>query len=358
VVRANICADLSARLRPNFHTDPRRDFRPCLDPRPCASANRASTARARRIGGGPAVMAALAIALAPGSAAAQGGVQGVPAGADATAPSGAELDVPAVVFVTGSTDGLGREVALRLAAMGSHVIVHGRNMERGNWVVAEIEREGTGSARFYQADFASLDETRALAEAILADYDRLDALVNNAGIGSSAPERQLTQDGQEMRFQVNYLSHFLLTEMLLPLLLDSSPARVVHVASSAQNAIDFNDLTLEQGYTGGRAYGQSKLAQILHTFDLAEEWEEMGLTVNALHPATFMDTNMVRSAGRTPLSTVQEGADALMNLIVTPEIGSGQYFNQMRPTEANAQAYDRDARARLRALSLELTSLD
>jgi len=299
---------------------------------------------------GPVVAAfalASVLAVAPGPAAAQGGATG-----------GADLDVPAVVLVTGSTDGLGREVAQRLASMGSHVIVHGRNAERGAEVVAEIEREGIGSARFYRADLASLGETRALAEAILADYDRLDALVNNAGIGSSAPERQLTPDGHEMRFQVNYLAHFLLTEMLLPLLLDSSPSRVVHVASSAQNALDFDDLAMERGYTGGRAYGQSKLAQILHTFDLAEEWEEMGLMVNALHPATFMDTNMVRSAGRTPLSTVQEGADALMNLIVTPEIGSGQYFSQMHPTEADAQAYDRDARARLRALSLELTGLE
>jgi len=290
---------------------------------------------------------ALVLALAAGPASAQGSVQGLPA-----------QIVPAVVLVTGSTDGLGREVALRLASMGSHVIVHGRHVERGAEVVTEIEREGIGSARFYRADLASLEETRALAQAILADYDRLDALVNNAGIGSNAPERQLTGDGHEMRFQVNYLGHFLLTEMLLPLLLDSSPARIVHVASSAQNAIDFDDVALERGYTGARAYGQSKLAQILHAFDLAEEWEEMGLTVNALHPATFMDTNMVLSAGRTPLSTVQEGADALMNLIVTPEIGSGQYFNQMRPTEANAQAYDRDARARLRALSRKLTGLD
>ena len=367
MVRADLRADLSNRPCP----DPRRDGRSALRrdlrvdagprsvPCPCASGLRASvSATPRRIGGSLTVIAALVIAVVPGPAVAQGGVQGVPAGAGAAASGGAEFVVPAVVLVTGSTDGLGREVALRLAAMGSHVIVHGRNVERGAEVVAEIEREGTGSGRFYRADFASLAETRALAEAILTDYDRLDALVNNAGIGSSAPERQLTGDGQEMRFQVNYLSHFLLTEMLLPLLLDSSPARIVHVASSAQNALDFDDITLELGYAGGRAYGQSKLAQILHTFDLAEEWEEMGLTVNALHPATFMDTNMVLSAGRTPLSTVEEGADALMNLIVTPDIGSGQYFNQMRPTEANAQAYDRDARVRLRALSLELTGLN
>ena len=182
--------------------------------------------------------------------------------------------------------------------------------------------------------------------------------MNNAGIGSSAPERQLSQDGHELRFQVNYLSGYLLTRMLLPLLVDSAPARIVNVASAAQDAIDFDDVMLERGYTGGRAYGQSKLAQILFTFDLAEELDEAGVIVNALHPATYMDTQMVRAAGRTPLSTVEEGADAVMNLITTPGLISGQYFNQMRAMEANAQAYDRDARAQLRALSAELTGLD
>lgn len=263
-----------------------------------------------------------------------------------------------VVLVTGSTDGLGREVALRLGAMGAHVIVHGRNAERGAEVVAEIERGGQGSARFFQADFASLEQVRGLASEILEDYDRLDLLVNNAGIGSSSPERELSQDGHELRFQVNYLSGFLLTRMLLPLLLESAPARIVNVASAAQNPLDFDDVMMERGYTGARAYGQSKLAQIHFTFDLAEELDGRGVIVNALHPATYMDTQMVRASGRTPLSTVDEGADAVWNLITAPALQSGQYFNQLRPAQANAQAYDRDARMQLRTLSMELAGLN
>jgi NAD(P)-dependent dehydrogenase (short-subunit alcohol dehydrogenase family) len=182
--------------------------------------------------------------------------------------------------------------------------------------------------------------------------------VNNAGIGSSSPERELSQDGHELRFQVNYLSGFLLTRMLLPLLVESAPARIVNVASAAQNPLDFDDVMMEQGYTGARAYGQSKLAQIHFTFDLAEELDGRGVIVNALHPATYMDTQMVRASGRTPLSTVDEGADAVWNLITAPALQSGQYFNQLRPAQANAQAYDRDARMQLRTLSMELAGLN
>jgi NAD(P)-dependent dehydrogenase (short-subunit alcohol dehydrogenase family) len=165
-------------------------------------------------------------------------------------------------------------------------------------------------------------------------------------------------DGHELRFQVNYLAGFFLTRMLLPRLLDSAPARIVNVASAAQNPIDFENVMLESGYTGARAYGQSKLAQVFFTFDLAEELEGLGIVVNTLHPATYMDTQMVRASGRTPLSTVDEGADAVMTLITTPGLQSGQYFNGQRPAEANDQAYDRDARTQLRALSMELVGLD
>lgn len=279
------------------------------------------------------------------------------AGADPAALGVLDSMQGRIVLVTGSTSGLGRELALRLGAAGAHVIVHGRNEERGNEVVAAIEAEGKGSARFYRADFASLDEVRGLADAIMRDYDRLDLLINNAGIGSSSPERQLSADGYELRFQVNYLSGFLLTRRLLPMLTESAPSRIINVSSAAQNPIDFDDVMLENGYSGGRAYGQSKLAQILFTLDLAEELEDTGVIVEALHPATYMDTQMVRAAGREPLTTVDEGADAVMHLVEAPDIESGQYFFGQNPARANAQAYDRDARARLRELSLDLTGL-
>jgi NAD(P)-dependent dehydrogenase (short-subunit alcohol dehydrogenase family) len=264
-----------------------------------------------------------------------------------------------VALITGSTDGLGRELALRLGDAGMHIIVHGRNAERGAEVVREIEDRG-GSARFIRADLASLAEVRALAETVLAEYHRLDLLVNNAGIGrgNDGATREVSRDGHELRFAVNYLSHYLLTYTLLPLIRESAPARIVSVTSTAQNPIDFDDVMLERAeYAGTRAYGQSKLAQILFTLDLAEELAGTGVTVNAVHPAVFMATSMVLNRGGTPLTTIDEGADAVMHVITSPDAGTGQYFNQTRAMPANAQAYDRDARARLRRLSRELTGV-
>ena len=276
----------------------------------------------------------------------------------AWAQGGAPPQIPRdrpVVLVTGSTDGLGREVAKRVAATGAHVIVHGRNRERGLEVVREIEAAGVGSAAFHAADLASLAEVRAFAATIQREYPRLDVLVNNAGIWLTEGDRRLSADGHEMHFAVNYLAGYLLTRELLPLLQKSAPARIVNVASAAQNPIDFDDVMLRSGYSGGRGYGQSKLAQILFTMDLAEELRGKGVTVNALHPATLMATSMVREAGVPARSTVDEGATAVMSLITSPDVGSGQYFNGLRPARANAQAYDAEARARLDRLARELT---
>jgi NAD(P)-dependent dehydrogenase (short-subunit alcohol dehydrogenase family) len=259
-----------------------------------------------------------------------------------------------VVLVTGSTGGLGREVARRLAADGDHVIVHGRDLQRGSELVAEIQEEGRGSARFYAADFASFTEVRALARAIRRDYDRLTVLVNNAGIWLEGP-RRLSEDGCELHFQVNYLAGFLLTRELLPLLRESTPAGIVNVSSLAQRPIDFDNVMLEEGYSDGRAYAQSKLAQVMFTLDLAAELEGSGVTVNALHPATMMDTDMVLERGAPTRSSVQDGAEAVVHLVNGADLGTGGYFNQTTPARANDQAYDEAARARLRALSERLT---
>ena len=264
-----------------------------------------------------------------------------------------------VILVTGSTGGLGREVARRLASRGAHVIVHGRNRERGMQLVHEIEREGKGggSARFYRADFASFDQVRAFGDAILRDYDRLDVLVNNAGFGSAPNERMVSEDGHEYRFQVNYLAPFLLTHMLMPLLLNSAPSRIVNVSSLAQRPIDFDDVMIENNFSGGRAYAQSKLAQVMFTFDLAEQLEGTGVMVNSLHPATYMPTAMVARSGVEPRATLDEGAVAVMQLIVSTEIEGGQFFRGLQPARANGQAYDLEARAKLRKLSEELTGV-
>src|SRR5471030_551628 len=163
----------------------------------------------------------------------------------------------------------------------------------------------------------------------------------------------------ELRFAVNYLSGFLLARLLLPLLKASAPSRIVNVASLGQHPLDFDDVMLTKGYTGTRAYAQSKLAQIMFTIDLAQELDGSGVTVNALHPATYMNTTMVREGGITPISTVEQGGEAILHLAVGDDMAgkSGMFFNGMQPSKANAQAYDGTARQRLRTLSLQLAGL-
>jgi NAD(P)-dependent dehydrogenase (short-subunit alcohol dehydrogenase family) len=262
------------------------------------------------------------------------------------------------ILITGSTDGVGRAVAERLAADGARVIVHGRDRARGEAVVERIAKQG-GEARFLRADLSSLAEVRALAEAVRGECDGLDCLVNNAGIGTSGDRRELSADGLELRFAVNYLAGFLLTRLMMPLLETRAPSRIVNVSSLGQQPIDFSDVMLTRGYSGVRAYCQSKLAQILFTIDLAEELRDRDVTVNCLHPATYMDTTMVRLSGNRPISTVEEGGDAILQLIRSPALEgrSGLHFNGLRESRANAQAYDAEARKRLRALSFELVGL-
>jgi NAD(P)-dependent dehydrogenase (short-subunit alcohol dehydrogenase family) len=264
------------------------------------------------------------------------------------------------VLVTGSTDGVGRMVARRLGEAGARVLVHGRDRDRGERVVANIAAAG-GTAEFLAADLASLTEVRRLADAVRQNTDRLDVLINNAGVGTGGARasRQTSADGHELRFAVNYLAGFLLTHLLLPLIRDSAPARIVNVASAGQQEVDFRDIMLTRGYSGTRAYCQSKLAQIMFTIDLADELAGTGVTVNALHPATYMDTTMVRRAGVTPWSSVEEGADAILNLATSPALvgRSGRYFNGQREARAEAQAYDAAARRHLKAISLELATL-
>src|SRR5271166_164072 len=182
---------------------------------------------------------------------------------------------------------------------------------------------------------------------------------NNAGIGTSGAKRELSADGYELRFAVNYLAGFLLTRLLLDLLERHAPARIVNVSSAGQQPIDFSDVMLTHGYSGGRAYCQSKLAQVLFTIDLAEELKGRDITVNCLHPATYMDTTMVRLAGARPISTVEEGGRAILQLVESPALAgrTGLYFNGLRESRADAQAYDAQARKQLRALSFKLVGL-
>jgi NAD(P)-dependent dehydrogenase (short-subunit alcohol dehydrogenase family) len=258
----------------------------------------------------------------------------------------------ATILVTGATDGLGRRVAKELAARGTTVLLHGRSPDRLERSFEEL-RSQTGSEKVnsYLADLSSLAAVRNLAERILSTHDRLDVLVNNAGI--IARERKESKDGYELTFAVNYLSHFLLTRLLLPLLKDSVPARIVNVASAGQSPLDFSNLMLGQGYDAMKAYSQSKLAQVMFTFDLAEQMRDTGVTVNALHPASLMATKMVQSTFGYTMSTVEEGAQAVMRLAVSPEVEgvTDRYFDGTREARANRQAYDSRVRNKLWVLS-------
>jgi NAD(P)-dependent dehydrogenase (short-subunit alcohol dehydrogenase family) len=267
------------------------------------------------------------------------------------------------ILITGATDGLGRGLAESVAGAGARVLVHGRDEERGIATVSQIrDRAGNAEVHWLRADLASLDEVRGLADQVLAECDELHGLVNNAGIGTTLPgdgRRLESSDGYELRFAVNYLAGYLLTRLLLPLLIRSSPARIVSVSSAGQAPIDFDDVMLERRYSGVQAYCQSKLAQVMLTFDLAEELDPEAVTANCLHPGTYMPTKMVRAAGVTPVTALEDGVRATGRLVLEPGLDgvTGRYFNGVREAEPDQQARDPRARRRLRELSDRLCGL-
>jgi NAD(P)-dependent dehydrogenase (short-subunit alcohol dehydrogenase family) len=267
-------------------------------------------------------------------------------------------------LVTGSTDGLGKEVASYFAGQQATVLLHGRNREKGEAVRLELqEKTGNRTLRYYNADFASLSDVRKMSEAILANHQRLDVLINNAGIGvrSLEAQRELSAEGYELRFAVNYLSHVLLTHLLLPLIRKSAPSRIINVASSGQSSIDFENVMLEDNYDDWQAYQQSKLAQVMFTFDLSRELKGSDVTVNCLHPATLMNTKMVYDSPffDIPASTVEEGAKAVEYLAISPDLEgvTGKYFDGKKIAEPNPQAHNKTARKQLLELSMKLIGL-
>ena len=267
------------------------------------------------------------------------------------------------ILITGATDGLGRGLAGELATAGATLLVHGRDQKRGRETIAELQAAtGNRNLHWLRADLGSLYEVHGLTDQLIAEYDRLDVLVNNAGIGTTLPgdgRRVESHDGYELRFAVNYLAGYLLTRRLLPLLERSAPARIVNVSSAGQAPIDFDDVMLDRHYEGVQAYCQSKLAQVMLTFDLAEELEGRGVTANCLHPGTYMPTKMVHAAGVTPITALEDGVKATLRLVCDPGLDgvTGRYFNGLREAEPHPQARDPEARRRLRALSDQLSEL-
>jgi len=266
-----------------------------------------------------------------------------------------------VLFITGATDGIGRIAATELASRlpEATILIHGRNQAKLGKTVSEIQKlSGNSNIESFLADFSSLDEVRLLSKEILSKHDSIDVLINNAGAGFAAP--RFGKDGMETRLTVNYLAPFLLTHLMVPALIKAAPSRIVNVASAGQSPINFDDTMLEKKFDGVTAYTQSKLALVMFTFDLAEQLKQEHILVNCLHPGTYLDTNMVREAGIDPQGTAESGADTLVYFATSSDLEniSGKYFNIKKEARAIAQAYDADARKKLREIGLKLTGLD
>lgn len=257
------------------------------------------------------------------------------------------------VFLTGATGGIGRATAAALAERGAVLLLHGRDERRLHELVSELSSTGARIQPLV-ADLSSLSETVRLAREAAKAAPDLDVLINNAGVGfgRDSTRRERSRDGFELRFAVNYLAAFVLSEELLA---RGLPRRVlVNVASAGQETLDFSDLMTDRGYGGVRAYCRSKLAMIMMSFDSAAL--HPGLQVQALHPGTYLDSGMVREAGIRPMGPVSRGAESIVAVLEEALRGgeSGRYFDQSTPARALAQAYDRTARARLREASLAL----
>jgi NAD(P)-dependent dehydrogenase (short-subunit alcohol dehydrogenase family) len=262
------------------------------------------------------------------------------------------------ILITGSTDGIGKLAALSLANQRAHVLIHGRNNGKVERIVKELSGiTDNKSIEGFTADISSLNLVRRFAKEVLEKHEAIDVLINNAGVGFADP--RYSEDGYELRFAVNYLAPFLLSHLLLPALQKAAPSRIVNVSSAGQSAVNFTDIMLEKSFNSVTAYNQSKLALIMFTIDLAEQLKNEKITVNSLHPGTYLDTNMVRDAGISPLGKPETGANAVVFLATAPQMKNvtGKYFNVRKEARPLEQAYDANARKKLKELSLRLTGL-
>jgi len=275
------------------------------------------------------------------------------------------------VLVTGATDGIGKETARRLAERGARVFIAGRNAEKGAAAVRDIATNtGTDQAEFLQADLSVQADVRGLAKAVKQRTNRLDVLVNNAGVIMF--RREETRDGIEMTFGLNHLNYFLLTHELLDLLKASAPARIVSVASIAHRRaiLDFDDLQLSRGFGAWKAYSRSKLANIMFTYALARRLEGTAVTANCLHPG-FVSSHFGQNGGflaRTGMAlamrfgnaiSVAQGAQTSVYLASAPEVSSqsGLYFDEGKAVKPNHASYDRHAQEKLWDISATMVGL-
>ena len=277
-------------------------------------------------------------------------------------------------LVTGGTKGIGWNSALQLASQGGQVVITCRDPARGEQAIHDIqekiETNGThhGSVSMIQADFRSLNSVRKLAQQFKQRYGRLNVLVNNAGVLRT--RRHITLDGYEETFQVNHLAHFLLTNLLLDLLKTSAPSRIVNISSDAHNGarIHFDDLMGEKNYGGLRAYGQSKLANVLFTYELARRLKGTGVTAEALHPGAVSSHLGEGEPGLFPkvfgalklfFASSSHAAQSVTYLSTCPELEgvSGKYYVKTHETRSSKCSYDEATAHRLWQVSEELTGL-
>lgn len=262
-----------------------------------------------------------------------------------------------IILITGSTDGIGKQAAIQLARQGATVLLHGRNERKGKQIAQEIkDKTGNQKIDFFQADLASLQQVRQLAEAIKNRYDKLHVLINNAGVFETTLRK--SADGFEMTFAVNHLAPFLLTCLLIDLLHRSAPARIVNVSSMAHSReLDFQNLQGEKHYSGYTAYAYSKLANILFTFKLARLLDKNKITANCLHPGVI-NTKLLHAGWGLGGASTEQGARILTYLASSPEVAgvTGKYFYEMQgPTNPAAIAYDEEVQDRLWQLSEQWT---
>ncbi|MGS0683904.1 SDR family oxidoreductase [Nakamurella sp. GG22] len=272
-----------------------------------------------------------------------------------------------IVVVTGATGGIGRATAMGLAGLGARIAITGRNAGRAEAAASEI-RAGHADADVdvFVADMSSLREVRRLATELAGRYARIDVLVNN--VGGYWNHRQVTVDGLERTFALNHLAPFLLTNLLLERLTAGAPARVVTVSSNAQalGRIDFDDLQAERSYSGARAYNQSKLANLLFSYELARRLAGRGVTANALHPGVVRTgfgsedpgwlQKLIMPVGRLLLKSPEQGAETSIYLASSPEVEgvTGRFFVNSKRKKSAPQSYDRDDALRLWEVSTEL----
>ena len=263
-----------------------------------------------------------------------------------------------IVLVTGSTDGIGKQTALELAKKNAYVLIHGRNPGRCHKTIDEIKAiSGNNKLKPFVADFSSLNQVRKLARQINRQFQHLDVLINNAGVSEKSYKE--SGDGLEMTFAVNHLAPFLLTLLLLDMIKQSPRGRIINVSSIAHYripGIDFDDLDLKNNYNGYKAYCQSKLCNILFTYELAEQLKETTVTVNCLHPGVI-DTKLLRSNLGIGGASLDEGAKTSVYLASAPalETVTGKFFSDCQESESSNYSQNIKARKRLWEISLQLT---